>query len=75
MFLRGTFGCLALKARHGWTLPEVLFHLGSHMRPEEPIMHEVKQALQAQMANLIMASSESNLPLCSWQNQLNEGLL
>ena len=60
----------------GWaTLPNVLLHLGSHVRPEEPVMHEVKHALQAQMANLIMASSESNLPLCSWQDQLKEGLL
>ena len=57
------------------TLPGVLFSLGSHARPEEPITHEVKHALQAQMTNLIMASSESNLPLCSWQNQLKEGLL
>ena len=57
------------------TLPKVLFCLGSHVRPEEPIMHEVKHALQAQMMNLVMASSESNLPLCSWQNQLKEGLL
>ena len=56
-------------------LPEVLFSLGSHARPEEPILHEVMHALQAQMTNLVMASSESNLPLCSWQNQLKEGLL
>ena len=51
-----------LKARHG-----VLFSLGSHVRPEEPITHEVKHALQAQMTSLVMASSESNLPLSSWQ--------
>ena len=57
------------------TLPEVLLSLGSHARPEEPIMHEVKHILQAQITNLIIASSESNLPLCSWQNQLKEGLL
>ena len=50
------------------TLPKVFLSLGSHARPEESIMPEVKHALQAQMTNLIMASSESNLPLCSWQN-------
>ena len=57
------------------TLPKVLFCLGSHARPEEPTTDEVKHALQAQMTNLIMASSGNNLPLCSWQNQLKEGLL
>ena len=57
------------------TLPKVLFSLGSHARPEEPIMHEVKHVLQAQMTNLVMVSSESNLPLCSWQNQLKEDFL
>ena len=56
-------------------LPDVFSCLSSHVRPEEPVMHDIKHALQAQMANLIMAPSESNLPLCSWQDQLKEGLL
>ena len=75
MFLRGAFGYLALKNKTWVTLHNVLFCLCSHVRSEEPVMHELKHVLQVQMTNLIMASSKSNLPLCSWQDLLKEGLL
>ena len=71
----GSFWLPGFESKTWVILPNVLFHLGSHARPEEPVTYEVKHALQAQMTNLIMASSESNLPLCSWQDQLKEGLL
>ena len=35
-------GLLAAWLWRLWTLPKVLFHLGSHVRPEEPITHEVQ---------------------------------
>ena len=57
------------------TLPNMLLYLCSHVRPEKPVMHEIQHVLQTQMANLITASSESNLPMHSLQNQLEEGLL
>ena len=48
------------------TFPNMLLHMCSHTRPKEPVMHEIQHVIQAQMANLIMASSESNLPVSSW---------
>ena len=72
--LEGSFWLPGFESKTWATLPDMLLHLGSHARPEESVMHEIKHALQAQMTNLIMAFSQSNLPLCSWQDQLKEGL-
>ena len=71
----GGFGLPCFEGKAWVPLPNVFSCLGSHVRPEEPVMHEIEHVLQAQMTILIVAPSESNLPLCSWQNQLNEGLL
>ena len=71
----GRFRLLGFEGKVQVALPDVLFGLSSHARPEEPVVHKIERALQAQMANLIMASSESYLPLSSWQEQLKEGIL
>ena len=74
MFLRG-FLLPGFEGKTQATFPNMLLHLCSHARPEEPVMYEIQHVLQAQMPILIMASSESNLAMPSWQNQLREGLL
>ena len=42
----------------------------SHLRPKEAVAHQIKHLLRAKMANLIMAPSQSGLPLCGQQDQL-----
>ena len=64
----GAFGLPGFKGKAWAALPDMLFCLRSHVRPEESVMHEIKHALQAQMANLIVAFPESYLSLHSWQD-------
>ena len=40
----GGFGLFGLKGKAFAALPDMFLHLGSHARPEEAVMHEIKHA-------------------------------
>ena len=69
------FGCLALKAKHGWHFPMCSFTWTAMWGQRRPVTHEIQHVFQAQMTNLIMASLESNLSIGSRWYQLQEGLI
>ena len=46
-YFQGGFGLLSFEGKAWMALSDMILCLGSHVRPKELVMHEVKHALQA----------------------------